>query len=354
MGFAFGYKLTGTGWAEVTFADKVSNAAIRVSYLSNALRSILEITARLAEGLRTAECSFDDEPERFVLTVTRIGTEVDISIRAFPDDKSTTGEEIFTSRTRFVTFLKTILQSADALVHEIPPDEYRRRWVQHPFPTQELERLRAGIQAINDSDEIELLTAAEHVRRRPKMYFEHVNAATIVARLLHDFAYGLCMDRTSSIFVTFHPDGGVEVSDDVEGIPNEDRQGRARIVDLLSECTVPDLDERFYLSSIPPLCKEFTVNTVSSTGQQRGEFHYGVPTEIRVEPTVTTPLGTTFRFQLDPNYLESSELSEASVLGALRRQFETNKGGWKDEMEQSILFIDLRAQPRHQPRTQPR
>jgi hypothetical protein len=249
MSFTFAYQITGSGWAETSFGDRVAQIAIRVSYLSDALRSLLELTTLLAEGVDEAECSLDDEPGEYRVRFKRAGNEAMLTVYSLANSESTNGELIFETRQPVKAMVRAILRNTDAILQDFTEEQYRDQW-KHPFPAQALERLRESL--VSSKDDITVLTFAEHVRRRPTMYFREAIATEVAATLLQDAAYGLYAYGASCVIVTLHSDGMIEVADDGEGVPNLSLGGQPRIVELLFELTVPDRDERFALSMIPP------------------------------------------------------------------------------------------------------
>jgi hypothetical protein len=342
MSFTFSYLPTGSGWAEISFGDRVAQIAIRVSYLSDALQDLLGLTTLLAEGVSEAECSLYDEPGEYRVRFKRAGNEAILTVRSLATPEGANGELIFQTRQPAKAMVRAILRNADAILQEFTEEQYWDQW-KHPFPAQALERLRESLVMLENSSDLGSMWAAEHVRIRPKMYFGEAIDTEVVATLLHDAAQGIDTHGASRIVVMLHPGDMIEVADDGEGVPNINLRGRPRIVHLLSEVTVPHIDERFAVWMIPPVCSVLTIDTISSTGRQIGEFHYGLAVRAEADPNVTSPVGTTFRFRFDRNIIEPAEITKSSLLNTVRRRVAEHRlTGWRDEMEANISVVDLR------------
>ena len=72
----FNYRLTGTGWAEVTFATDKQAITFEVSYLSDPLSDLFEALYRLSQKETTIEkVVFAEEPGEHSLVLTNVDDE---------------------------------------------------------------------------------------------------------------------------------------------------------------------------------------------------------------------------------------------------------------------------------------
>lgn len=152
--FEFSYRLTGTGWAEARVADDQSHVIVTASYLSDALRSLIEAVALVLEGVTEAGCSWDEEPGECRWILRREPDALSIEILAFdelwgdkPDD---VGRSVFRTRQDPMRVGRAVLSAAQRLVDELGEAGYERQWVEHPFPTDALERLRTALRSARD------------------------------------------------------------------------------------------------------------------------------------------------------------------------------------------------------------
>jgi hypothetical protein len=72
--FEFDYRLTGTGRAEARIADEHGHAVVTASYLSDALRSLLDGSVLVVEGNPRTSFSWDEEPREYRWLVARAET----------------------------------------------------------------------------------------------------------------------------------------------------------------------------------------------------------------------------------------------------------------------------------------
>ena len=59
--FSFEYRLIGKGWAQAVISDGTEATVLTASYLSDALRHLVESAAIVVEGAAEARCSSDEE-----------------------------------------------------------------------------------------------------------------------------------------------------------------------------------------------------------------------------------------------------------------------------------------------------
>jgi hypothetical protein len=141
----FTYRLTGTGWAEARLSDRSSSTTITASYLADALGDLLVAVASMLDGADEARCSWQEEPGEYRWVFQRAGSDVHLRVLAFPDgqanDPDGSGVVVFETRQPLRGMARVIGDAAQAVLEEYGEDEYRRRWVEFPFPRAQLEMI---------------------------------------------------------------------------------------------------------------------------------------------------------------------------------------------------------------------
>lgn len=149
--FSFRYELVGTGWARATLTEAGVETVVTASYLSDALRDLLEATASITEGAVEARCVWQEEPGEYRWLFRRNANDVHLEIRSFPHMYDTSsdeqGEVAFRTTRSVMEIARTVLRSFDRLADEYSPGRYVERWVEHSFPAEALERLRHAYRA---------------------------------------------------------------------------------------------------------------------------------------------------------------------------------------------------------------
>ena len=115
--FSLTYELVGTGWARATLTLDGADTVVTASYISDALRDLIDATSVMTEGGPTARCAWQEEPGeyRWIFTVEQTG--VRLEIRSFPDMFDTAedarGEIVFTTTQPLRTLSRSILRAVD-------------------------------------------------------------------------------------------------------------------------------------------------------------------------------------------------------------------------------------------------
>lgn len=145
----FTYRLTGTGWAEARVSDQSSSATVTASYLEDALGVLLEPVGVMLEGAAEARYSWEEEPGEYRWIFERAGSDMHLRLLAFRDvysrDPDSKGVVVFETRQRLREIATAIADGARAVLNEYGEDEYRRRWVDFPFPLGHLEMIQAHL-----------------------------------------------------------------------------------------------------------------------------------------------------------------------------------------------------------------
>jgi hypothetical protein len=143
----FTYRLAGTGWSEgrLVIGDRFADAT--ASYLSDALGDLLRAALELARGAENARASWDEEPGEYRWIFNRTGERVRVRVLAFPewraimDAPDEDGEMLLDASCAVGELIAAIAAGARKVLHEWGEDGYEAKWVDHPFPSRELEAL---------------------------------------------------------------------------------------------------------------------------------------------------------------------------------------------------------------------
>ena len=141
----FEYELTGAGWSRARIQDDVAGAEITASYLSDALRDLLDAVAEIAAGADAARCAWDEEPGEFRFIFERNGHEMRMSILWFdelwggqPDEA---GTPVFETRQTIDVLARAVHGAAAQVLEDWGQEGYLEKWIEAPFPTDALARL---------------------------------------------------------------------------------------------------------------------------------------------------------------------------------------------------------------------
>lgn len=145
------YRLTGTGWGEATLTDGSTGVVIPTSYLSDVLGELLLAIGAILEGALHAECSWDEEPGEYRWLFDQADGQVSLRILAFdsgwPRQPESQGTAVFQTAGLMNDMAFAIVNGVEAVLSEYGEEEYRRRWVEYPFPTEALTLVKARMTA---------------------------------------------------------------------------------------------------------------------------------------------------------------------------------------------------------------
>lgn len=142
----FTFRLSGRGWAEATISDGTNATSMGPSFLSDALGDLLRAVNRVVAGARESECVWAEEPGfdrwHFVREEDRV------ALRVFAVDVDVEGESelVFQTRQALSALGDAFLRGAQTVLDDYGPERYRNKWVEHPFPAEELELLRRRLE----------------------------------------------------------------------------------------------------------------------------------------------------------------------------------------------------------------
>lgn len=145
----FAYALTGTGWSAGRLAVGSAWAELSASYLRDALGDLLRATLAIAAGDGEARCSWEEEPGEYRWILNRAGDALSVTVLEFHDiydeQPDEAGKAVIDATCTVAGFIGAIAGGAQRLLDELGPDEYLKRWVDDPFPTEELAELQAWL-----------------------------------------------------------------------------------------------------------------------------------------------------------------------------------------------------------------
>ncbi|MFJ3694910.1 hypothetical protein ACIPW9_12445 [Streptomyces sp. NPDC090052] len=148
----FTWELSGSGWATYQIADSTSARKDTVSYCTNALSDLLYAVAGLYETDAAQRVSFDLEPVEVRWRLRRHEASVEITISQFPDVSESwnapddQGIPCWSSTQPRSSLGHVVTEAAETVLRLHGEAGYRKRWVQHDFPSAALDNLRQSHQ----------------------------------------------------------------------------------------------------------------------------------------------------------------------------------------------------------------
>jgi hypothetical protein len=144
----FSFRPTGIGWAEARLTDGTDVVTVPASDLSDALGELLLALAELLEGSASATASWQEEPGEYRWLFRRDGHRASLEVLAFsdgwprrPDEE---GKIVFATEGELRDVIRAFTEGMRAVLEE-SGDDYKEKWYAHPFPTDFLELVEAGI-----------------------------------------------------------------------------------------------------------------------------------------------------------------------------------------------------------------
>lgn len=147
----FSYKLTGTGWAETTFANEKQSINIQISYLSNPIPDLFKSLNKLINNESSIEkIIFADEPGEHCLTLTKAGN-TSLSIEIFwsdewdetfnPPKNLNIQQLVYSDIDTLENFVNNIYIGIEKLMENLSLKDYKEQWCSH-FPSKTYKELR--------------------------------------------------------------------------------------------------------------------------------------------------------------------------------------------------------------------
>jgi hypothetical protein len=138
----FSYELGGTGWSHARLAFGDRSTEMIASYMTDALRDLLEAVLSLRTGATSAQVSWEEEPGEFRWLFVRDGADVEVRVLWFLRDPG--GEEQIAGRVALDALVSAVTSAARHVLEKHGEEGYLGQWVRHPFPTATLHALEAG------------------------------------------------------------------------------------------------------------------------------------------------------------------------------------------------------------------
>jgi hypothetical protein len=142
----FSFQLVGVGWARAEVNGDSGDATLTASYLGDALGDLLDAVGTLLDGAESATCHWEEEPGEFRWKFVREGERVHLVVLALPDNlppqPDESGAEVFRTDDSLTSIANTIADGAQRVLDEWGEAGYLERWVEAPFPTAQLARVR--------------------------------------------------------------------------------------------------------------------------------------------------------------------------------------------------------------------
>jgi len=145
---AFTYRLVEAGWSEARLAFGDRWVELSASYLEDALGDLLSAVQSVRDGADHARASWAEEPGEFRWLFDRDGGMVEVRVLWFddqldhlPDDA---GDERIVGRVALDELVAAIAAGAREVLERHGEQGYRERWIEHPFPVAQLQRLEGA------------------------------------------------------------------------------------------------------------------------------------------------------------------------------------------------------------------
>ncbi|MFK3733902.1 hypothetical protein ACI2LJ_26965 [Streptomyces sp. NPDC088090] len=140
--------LSGSGWATCRIWDGSTKHRENVGYCTNALADLLKGVTGLYGPDGVQRFSFDLEPVEARWILRRRSSDVNITVRHFPDMLTSfdapdgEGTLVWTSTRPRTCLAHAVLMAAEKVRRTHGEDGYLQKWQLYAFPTTELETLR--------------------------------------------------------------------------------------------------------------------------------------------------------------------------------------------------------------------
>jgi len=142
----FSFELVGVGWARAEVSGDSGDATLTASYLGDALGDLLEAVGNLLDGAESATCHWEEEPGEFRWKFVREDHRVHLVVLALPDNlpplPDEAGSEVFRTDESLTSIAASIAAGAQRVLDDWGEAGYLKRWVEAPFPTAHLARVR--------------------------------------------------------------------------------------------------------------------------------------------------------------------------------------------------------------------
>ena len=150
MSTSLNYRLTGRGWSECEVHIGERSFVASASYLSDALGDLCRAFVALVEGAPRVTARFAEEPGEYRWVIERSDHErARVQIYSFNETfdrrPDSDGRLEFEGECRLRTIAGSLLSELQRLLVEHGEAGYRERWVNHDFPTEQMNALRSAL-----------------------------------------------------------------------------------------------------------------------------------------------------------------------------------------------------------------
>ncbi|WP_394756813.1 hypothetical protein [Rhodoferax sp.] len=146
MKLSIDYQLVGAGWSRCKVTSEELECELSASYLSDALATLVLGACSVLAGFASVSFGFDEEPGEYRWSVNRVTpTEIKIRLLKFselwsnlPDSE---GQLLVEFSCHPLEFGLAVQSAAASVLAEHGLVTYKEKWVQHEFPSKQLEVL---------------------------------------------------------------------------------------------------------------------------------------------------------------------------------------------------------------------
>ncbi|HTO01055.1 MAG TPA: hypothetical protein VL068_10305 [Microthrixaceae bacterium] len=345
--FQMKYQLSGSGWATAHLADDVAEVTITASYLSDALRDLVDAVTLIGEGVTEVTCTWQEEPGEYYWVLNREADGVRLRILFFgsggqgrTDDA---GRVVFETLQPLEGLLRAVLGAVDGVLAHMTEAEYLDQWVQHSFPTESVERLRRALGETKTG--VRLLSWFDAVRARPEMYLgPNPTPLDLLLEVITDAMYELSCQPSAEALLEIR-NTSARVIDSGEGLRDTPIRGHDRLVTLFATLDIPHLDERGYLPAVSALCRRLKVATTTGSTRRWITIERGIIVDgPHREPASGQRPGTDITIEPDSVIFGAwSWPTPFPDFSVLLRDRVGSRGWWTEELLERMIVIDERV-----------
>ena len=150
------FDLVGTGWAEAIITYQNETYKIDASYLSDALKDLINAVNMILQGGNGVVFRWLEEPGIYNWHLTRSGDSVNIKIHFYEEVIDENLVEHFINPKLILEadcdlkeFASQVKQGMERILENIGESGYNEKWSEHPFPMEEYKELVRLLQVRN-------------------------------------------------------------------------------------------------------------------------------------------------------------------------------------------------------------
>ena len=148
--FFIEYKFENHGWATIRLSNGKEKFESSVSYLHDSLADLAQMAIDLKNGSTTTQSLFMGEPGELLLVIKIQNNKALCEARRFRDWASwgilpdTEFEIVLSGTTTANEIVKQVSESLTDIYDNIGIEEYKKRWIEHDFPTEKYLSIISG------------------------------------------------------------------------------------------------------------------------------------------------------------------------------------------------------------------